>query len=419
MHSLPNGATLVFAPMPHMTSVSVGFWTAVGGRHETAAENGVSHFIEHMLFKGTRRRSAREISEAVEGVGGYLNAFTSEEHTCYYARAPRSRFELLMEVLGDMWANSVFAPEEFEKEREVIREEIAMYLDQPQQHVQELLNAALWPEHPLGRPLTGSLASLDRLTRETLVGFYRRHYTAGNLIISIAGNVGEQRARRAAAALTRRLPVGSPATFEPAPTDARGPEVRLFTRRTEQTQFALGVRTCARSDPRRYELRLLNALLGENMSSRLFLSLREERGLAYSVGSSVSFFADAGDLVVSVGLETGNVAAALRLVMTELRRLREEPPGAEEFERARDYLLGQIDLGLESTENRMNWLGEQILDQGRLIPPARIKRRLRAVRPADVQAAARAFFRPERLTLALVSPLKRAAHLKRLLTLDA
>ena len=401
-----------------MASVSVGLWLAVGGRHESAAENGVSHFIEHMLFKGTRRRSARQISEAVEGIGGYLNAFTSEEHTCYYARAPKGEFALLMDVLGDMLVNSRFSRAEIEKERAVIREEIAMYLDQPAQHVQELLNAALWPDHPLGRPLTGTLARLEQLDRKTLTRYHRRHYTAGNLIVSVAGNLGEARARREAARLAEALGPGPRAAWTPVGPGHGAPALRLHTRDTEQTQFALGIRTCSRRDPRRFELRLLNTLLGENMSSRLFVSLREERGLAYSVGSSVSFFADAGDLVVSVGLETGNVRAALRLVMEELRRLRERPPGRRELERARDYLIGQLELGLEGTESRMNWLAEQMLEQGRLVSAARLKSRLRSIQPRDIQAVARAFFRPENLALALVSPLKRAGHLRRLLTFD-
>lgn len=412
---LPQGATLLLAPMPHVASVSVGFWVAVGGRHEEAALSGVSHFIEHMLFKGTRRRSARQISEAVEGVGGYLNAFTSEEHTCYYARAPLGQFPLLVDVLGDMLLNPVFAKEEIDKERAVIKEEIAMYLDQPSQHVQELLNAALWPGHPLGRPLTGSPEGLDRLQRDELQGYFRQHYVGANLVIAVAGNLTLRQAVRAVEPVTRRLRPGTKAAFCPATSRQRGPVIQLATKETEQTQLALGIRTCSRHDPRRFALRLLNAILGENMSSRLFILLREERALAYSVGSSISFFADAGDLVVSLGLETANVAEALRLILAELDRLRSKPPGKAEFQRALDYSLGQVDLGLETTEHRMNWLGEQMLGHGRIQSPGQLKRRFKAVKPAEIRAVAQAFFRPERLNLALVSPLKRASRFKRIL----
>ncbi|MCP5519983.1 MAG: insulinase family protein [Verrucomicrobiales bacterium] len=415
VHSLANGVNLVFAPMPHMASVSVGFWMAVGGRHESVELNGVSHFIEHMLFKGTRRRSARQISEAVEGVGGYVNAFTSEEHTCYYARAPQKQFELLVDVLADMVRNPLFESSEIDKERSVIKEEIAMYLDQPHHYVQEVLNAALWPEHPLGRSLTGTPEGLDRLGRTELKGFHRTHYTGANLTISVAGNLSERRLLAALRPVAAGMPQGTARPYEAAPPVPRRPGVRLITRDTEQTQAALGVRTCARHDPRRYALRLLNAVLGENMSSRLFVSLREDRGLAYSVGSSISFFEDAGDLVVSLGLETRNLPEALRLITAEMRRLTERAPGRVEFQRALDYSLGQIDLGLESTESRMNWLGEQYLGHGRLVAPAVLKRRMAEVRPADVRQVAREFFRAGRASLALVSPLKRAGQLRPLL----
>lgn len=401
--------------MPQMASVSVGFWMAVGGRHESLELNGVSHFIEHMLFKGTRRRSARQISEAVEGVGGYLNAFTSEEHTCYYARAPHKQFELLVDVLADMVRDPLFLTEDIDKERGVIKEEISMYLDQPHHYVQEVLNAALWPEHPLGRSLTGTPEGLDRLQKAELKDFHRACYTGANLTISVAGNLSERRLMGALRPVAVRMVPGARRAYEAAPPVPRRPGIRLITRDTEQTQAALGIRTCARHDPRRYALRLLNAVLGENMSSRLFVSLREDRGLAYSVGSAISFFEDAGDLVVSVGLETGNLPEALKLIIAELRRLTEKPPGRREFQRALDYSLGQIDLGLESTESRMNWLGEQYLGHGHLIAPAALKRRMARVRPDDVRQVAREFFRAERASLALVSPLKRAGRLRLLL----
>ncbi len=414
-HELANGTTLVFAPMPHMASVSVGFWVAVGGRHEPAEMSGVSHFIEHMLFKGTRRRSAKQISEAVEGVGGYLNAFTSEEHTCYYARAPLSQFELLIDVLGDMFLHPVFARKEVDKERAVIKEEIAMYLDQPSQHVQELLNAKLWPDHPLGRPLTGTPEGLDRLGRDALRRYFREHYVGENLVVSVAGNLSLRRALRALRPFALRVEAGTRAGHIPASFEQGAPRLCLATKETEQTQLALGIRTCSRHDSRRFALRLLNAILGENMSSRLFLRLREDHGLAYSVGSAISFFADAGDMVVSLGLETRNVGEAIRLIVEELRRLKEKPPGAAEFRRALDYSLGQVDLGLETTEQRMNWIGEQILGHGRIQAPGQLKRRFKSVKPTDIRSAARDFFQPERLTLALVSPLKRASRFRRML----
>jgi predicted Zn-dependent peptidase len=410
-----NGLTVATAEMPHMTSVSVGLWVGVGSRYETAPLNGACHFIEHLLFKGTKKRSAREISQAVEGIGGYLNAFTSEEATCFHARAGHDRFDELLDVLLDMLLNSKFDPAEIVKEREVIKEEIAMYLDEPQHQVQELLNATLWPDQPLGRPITGNGKTLDGLTRSRLLAYLSGNYVAGNTLITAAGRLKHHRLVQAVERYARRLGSAAPPSFGPAQDDQREPKICLFTKKTEQTQLALGIRTCSRHDGRRYAVRLLNTILGENSSSRLFQRLREDLGLAYSIYSTPSFFGDTGDVVVSAGLDTDNLHKAVRLIMRELRRLREAAPGVAELRRARDYVIGQIDLGLESTDNQMNWLGEQLLGYGKVLPPAHIKRWLRETTAGEIRAAAREFFLPERLNLALVSPLKSARHLAGLL----
>jgi predicted Zn-dependent peptidase len=398
-----------------MTSVSVGLWVGVGSRYEPASLNGACHFIEHLLFKGTKKRSAREISQAVEGIGGYLNAFTSEEATCFHARAGHDRFDELLDVLLDMVLHSRFDPADIAREREVIKEEIAMYLDEPQHHVQELLNATLWPGQPLGRPITGTGKTLDAMTRSRLLGHLYENYVAGNTLVVAAGKIKHGQVVRDVERYAAGFRGAAPPRFSPARDDQREPEVCLFTKKTEQTQIALGIRTCSRQDDRRYALRLLNTILGENSSSRLFQHLREDLGLAYSIYSTASHFGDTGDLTIYAGLDTDNVSKALRLILRELRRLREAAPSAAELKRARDYVIGQIDLGLESTDNQMNWLGEQLLGYGRILPPAHIKRRLREVSAGEVRAVARDFFRLEGLNLALVSPLKSASRLANLL----
>jgi predicted Zn-dependent peptidase len=412
---LKNGLTLATAEMPHMRSVSLGLWIGIGSRYEPAPLNGVCHFIEHLLFKGTQKRSAKEISQAVEGIGGSLNAFTSEETTCFHARAGHEHFADLLDVLMDILLASRFDPLEIDKEREVIKEEIAMYLDEPQHHVQELLNATVWPSHPLGRPITGTNATLDALRRPHLVSYLKHNYVAGRIFVAAAGHVSHRQLTRDVRGYVARFPLAAPEGFAPAHTDQRSPRICLFRKDTEQTQIALAIRTCSRHDQRRYPVRLLNTILGENMSSRLFQVVREDRGLAYSIYSTPSFFADAGDLVISAGLDTDNLPKALRLVVREMRRLSETPPDIRELRRARDYLLGQIDLGLESTESQMNWLGEQLTGYGRIFSPAEVKRRLTSVTASEVRAVAREFFRPDRLTLALVSPLKNSAGLKSIL----
>jgi predicted Zn-dependent peptidase len=412
---LTNGLTIATAEMPQMTSVSVGLWVGVGSRYEPAELNGVCHFIEHLLFKGTKRRTAKEISEAVEGIGGYLNAFTSEEATCFHARASHDRFGDLLDVLMDMLHNSKFSPLEIAKERQVIKEEIAMYLDEPQHLVQELLNATIWPDQPLGRPITGTNETLDCLVRSKLVDYLRGNYVASRTVLVATGKIKHQEAVKAALRYTRHFQNGSPPKSPAALDGQNAPRLKLFTKDTEQTQVALGIRTCSRHDGRRFALRLLNTILGENMSSRLFQIVREDRGLAYSIYSTPSFFEDTGDLVISAGLDTDNLPETLRLIIRELRRLADAPPSVVELRRARDYVLGQIDLGQESTESQMNWIGEQLIGYGRIFSPNEVKRRLSLVTPTEIRTVARDFFRPDRYSLALVSPLKSAKNVARIL----
>src|SRR5438477_7031337 len=412
---LKNGLTVATAEMPHMASVSLGLWVGVGGRYEPAPLNGVSHFIEHLLFKGTHKRSAKEISRAVESIGGYLNAFTGEESTCFYSKGLHDRLDDLLEVLLDMFLHSTFARGEIEKERGVIKEELAMYLDQPQHHVHELLNEILWPEHPLGRSLTGTEKTLDGLRRPQLVRYQRENYVASSTLLIAAGNLRHDKVVKAITRFGSQFPAGKRPNFVPVHERQTRTRVRLHTKQTAQTQLALGIRACSRHDDRRYALRLLNTLLGENMSSRLFQIVREDHGLAYSISSSLSLFDDVGALSISAGLDTDNLPQALKLIRGELRRLTETAPKPRELRDARDYLIGQIDLSLESTENQMMWLGDQLIGYGKIIPPAQIKQRLSEVQPSQIRNVAREFIRPERMCLALISPLKSEAGLARIL----
>jgi len=410
---LKNGLTVATGEMPHMTSVSLGLWVGVGGRYENAEVNGVCHFIEHMLFKGTRRRSARQISQDVEGVGGYLNAFTSEEMTCYYSKAQHDRFDDLLDVLSDMFLESRFAKVEIDKERSVIKEEVAMYLDQPHHQVQELLNETLWPGHPLGRPLTGTTTTLDTLDRAAMIGYQRANYVASRTVITAAGQVQHRQLVKAASRLASRFPGGKPPQFVPALFNQTAPVIRLLTKQTEQTQIALGIRTCSRHDERRHALRMLNTMLGENMSTRLFQVIREDHGLAYAINSSLGHFDEVGVLVVSAGLDLDNLEKALKLIMREMAAFAKKLASGAEMRRARDYLLGQFELSMENTEGQMMWLGENLIGYDKIFAPDDIKQRIAEVKASEVRAVARDFFRPERLSLALVSPLKTDQHLGR------
>ncbi len=401
-----TGITVATAEMPHMSSVALGIWVGVGGRYEPAPLCGVSHFIEHMLFKGTKRRNARQISQDVEGVGGYLNAFTTEENTCFYAKAARDQLEPVWDVLADMFVNSTFDPAELEKERNVIKEELAMYLDQPHHQVQELLNETLWPDQPLGRALTGTEKTLETLKRDELVHYKQKNYVTRNTLITLAGTIEHNDAVKMVRRFATKLKNAHRPNFPPADAKQTYPRLRFHKKNTEQTQLALGVRTCSRHDDRRFALRLLNVMLGENMSSRLFQVVREDNGLAYSICSSLGFFDDVGALNVSAGVETDKLEKALKLIIGELAIFTQHLPSKSELRRARDYIFGQLDLNLENTENQMTWLGEQYLGYGKVVSPEEVKNRIAEVKPSEIRAVARDFFRPDRLNLAIVSPLK-------------
>jgi len=404
LSELPGGLRVVTATMPHLASVAVGLWVNTGGRHESARENGAAHFIEHMLFKGTRRRSAARISQDVEGIGGYLNAFTDEEHTCFYSRAVASRLPELLDVLFDMFLDSRFAPTEIAKERDVILEEQAMYRDQPAELVHDLLNQAQFPRHPLGRPVIGSARSVRGLQRKDLLGFLERRYVTGSTVIAAAGNLSHEALVKQVQPWLRRFRHGAHPIAEPAPAIPDKPRCLLHSKKTEQTHIALGFRTASRQDERRFALRLLNVLLGENMSSRLFQTIREEHGLAYNIQSTGTAWSDCGDLVISAGLDDAQLEKTLKLVFKEVRRLVERAPGKAELARARDYALGQSDLSLEGSEPMMMWLGEQVLGFGRVVPPEETRARIAAVQPSDISRVARDFLKPSGLSLALVSP---------------
>ena len=410
---LDNALLVATAEMPSMQSVALGVWVGVGGRHEPARLCGASHFIEHMLFKGTRRRNAKQISQEVEGVGGYLNAFTSEEHTCYFAKAGADKLDLLLDVLMDIYMEPRFNASELEKERSVIKEEIQMYLDRPDQHVHEILNEILWPRQPLGMPLTGTLKSMDAITRRDLLDYKARHYVGSNTIIAAAGPLDHARLLDAVRPLARRIRQGRHNRCVPARMGGRGPVVRLVTKETEQSHLALGLHSFSRSDDRRYALKLLNVIFGENMSSRLFQVVREQYGLAYSIQSSLNYFADAGAMFISAGLDNKRLTKALRLTARELARAAAKPPSADEVRRAKDYAIGQMRLALESTSNQMMWAAEHLLGFGKIFEPDEVVHRVQQVTAAEVHAIARDLFRASRLRLAVIGPTKDAKGIER------
>jgi len=409
---LDQGAQLAVAHMPHVESVSVGFWLGVGGRHESKRQNGIFHFLEHMLFKGTTKRNAREISEAVEGVGGYLNAFTAEEMTCYYARASAKHLPKVVDVLTDMLLRATFPAAEIERERGVIQEEIRMYEDQPSQLAQDLATAMLWPNNPLGRPLLGTSDNIKRMRRRDLLSYRRKFYRSGNLCITVAGKTDLPEVKELLRPLLRQFPTGPGAMFTPVSRRESQPRFQVARKPIEQTQFVIGLRGVSRHDPRRSAFRLMSVMLGENMSSRLFQNVREKHGLAYSISTGANYFHETGSFYINAGVENSKTTQAIRLTLQTVAQLARRAPSLRELRRAKEYTCGQIHLGLEGTDNQMMWLGEGLLGHNRVINPDKLIRQIEAVTPEEVRAAAALLVHNERLNVAVVSPTAELAEVQ-------
>jgi predicted Zn-dependent peptidase len=390
--------------MPHAETVAVGIWAGVGGRHEPAKLNGISHFIEHLLFKGTARRSARRIMEEVEGVGGDMNAYTAEERTCYYATAPAEYLPRLCNVLSDLYLNPRFAPADIERERGVIAEEILMYHDEPSSHVQEMLNQNHWPGHAIGRPLTGTIETIGRLGKQDFLDYRTSHYHTGTTVVSAAGRLRHEDVVERVGGLLESLPKGRKVRTGPPPSPARKARVVIDRRDTQQTQLALGVAAISHHDPRRYALQILHVLLGGNASSRLFQELREKRGLCYSVSTHPSFFEDTGMLNVSLGLDQKNIEKSLRLIRAAFAEMKARLPRVAELRRAKEYVVGASRMALERASSQNARLGGSVLAYGRIVDPDDAHARLRAVTAEEVQAAAEDFLDLRKATVSIVGP---------------
>jgi len=402
--TLKNGATVVSAAEADAESVSVGIMVGVGGRHEKASLAGASHFLEHMLFKGTAKRSALEISQAIEGRGGYLNAFTQEESTCYYARLPYEYLPQAFDVLSDMYLNAALKEEDVARERDVILEEIKMYQDLPQHLVQEKLQEALFQGHALGMPLSGDEKTLAGMGREALLSHKARAYTPSATVFAFAGRL--EHAACVACVEKACGQAGRRRGMSYKQVDGSVGQGRFVMARKEigQVHAVVGFRIFGRHDDRRYALRVLNGLLGENMSSRLFQSVRERRGLCYSIQSSFQLFEETGVFAISGGFDSQRAEAALKLTAKELRRVIDKEVNARELGRTKEYLLGTFRLGLEGTGSQMMYLGESLLNYGRVVRPEETIAGIQAVTADDVQRVAADVFDPCRMTLSLVVP---------------
>ena len=367
VHALPGGARLVSATMPERMSASLVFMFGGGSRLEDERLAGVSHFIEHLFFKGTRRRAtSKEIADAIEGVGGFINASTDKELTAYWVRVPSEYLDLGVDVLTDILSNSKLDPADIERERAVILEELKMYQDQPQDYVQNLFEELMWPGHPLGRDIAGTQESVAHLTRDDILEYANAMYRLPNVVIGAGGALDEGDVLRA---LGSRLTLPSETNGQvPAltPPDIDAPHVLVRSRRTEQAHICIGVRASSYLHPDRYVLDLLNTVLGEGMSSRLFLNIRERLGLAYDVHSFTQKHRDTGYIGVYVGVDPKKAVETVHAVIAELRSLCDRDVDPDELERAKEFTKGRLRLELETTNGVAFWLTYQELLLGEI-----------------------------------------------------
>jgi predicted Zn-dependent peptidase len=385
--TLPNGLTLATESMPGARSVAVGVWLKRGSRHEAEEVSGVSHFIEHMVFKGTKTRSAERIAAEVDSIGGYMDAFTSKEYVSFHLKVLDEHLPLAVEILGDVVLNPLFDPVEMAKEKKVIFEEINMVEDAPDDLVMELFTGAFWPDHPLGRPILGTKRTVGRFQREDLASYFSRVYHPANILIAAAGHLEHGALAELVSRHFAGLHRGATPRNGRAPTAATR-TVRRSKKELEQVHICLGARAYPQAHPDRYACYVLNTVLGGSMSSRLFQNVREKRGLVYSISSAITAYSDAGLLSVYAGTSLDSAPEVIRLTLEEIRRLRGEPLPEPELRRAKDHIKGGLVLSLESSGARMNHLARQEIYFGRQFPIEEILGGIEAVSASDVQRVA-------------------------------
>ena len=413
---LANGLRVLTSEMPHTRSVSLGIFFGAGSRYEEDQDAGLSHFLEHMLFKGTERRpEAHLISSAIESVGGMLNASTDREMTVYWIKVAQDHFPLALDLLSDMVLHASLDPDELERERLVILEELAMTYDQPDARADLLIDQTLWPNQPMGRDVGGTKESVRAITREAMETYRSRQYVPNNAVLVVTGNITHQRVVEAAEAQLGQWAPGTPLEWYPVQPPANGTQVAVEHRKTDQAHLCLAFQGVSAEDPRRYALDMLNTVLGEGMSSRLFVEVRERQGLAYEVLSSSSHYRDCGAVTVYCGVAPSKVDAAMTAILGELDRIR-EGVSEEELSKAKEFVSGRLLLRMEDTRAVMAWLGVQELLRGSVRTPDEVVELVRQTTTAQVREVGQALFTPEAYRLAVVGPYRSDARFRRLLT---
>ena len=401
---LPNGLIVLTERMDYLRSVAMGVWIKSGSRCEPAETNGISHFVEHMLFKGTRSRSAQHIAREMDSIGGNLDAFTGKETICFNVKSLSDHVPIALDVLSDLVLNPVFADNDIERERGVILEEIKIDEDNPDVLVHELFTQSFWNNHPLGWPILGTTETVARLDQKSLFDYHGDRFHAGNIVFSAAGNLDHDQFAEAVAAKFSGLASGATLHELGAP-DASAKIVLRNKRSLEQVQICLGVPAPPITDDNRYATLILNTVLGGGMSSRLFQTIREERGMAYSIYSDLSPYRDTGTLCVYAGTSASKALEVVDLILGEFRKLKQDPLAAEELTRAKDQVKGNILLGLESSNSRMANLARQEMYFHNFMTVDEVIARIEEVEAGQVQAMAQKLFDPTRVAVTLLGRL--------------
>jgi predicted Zn-dependent peptidase len=401
--TLSNGVRILTKTMPFVHSVSMGVWVNVGARDESASENGLSHLIEHMIFKGTRKRTAFQIAKEFDAIGGHTNAFTSFENTCYHARVMDTHFDTMVDILTDIFLNSEFAEEEVVKERPVIFQEIGMVEDNPEEYVHVLSGSAFWGDNPLGRSILGTRENILAFTSEKIKTFFNRFYQPSHIVVAVAGNVSHVRIVELVGPAFSAVKTGP--GFPGRKTPADYPQIKLHQRNLEQVHICLGTRGVSITDPKRYAFSLLNTIFGGNMSSRLFQKIREHHGLAYAVYSFISSYEDTGMFGAYVGVQPDKVRETVGLIMEEIRLLKKDPVDDTELNDAKNYTKGNLLLASESVDNQMVRLAQNEINFGRSVPLQEIIDQVEAITASDIGDLAVELFREDRLALTALGPL--------------
>ncbi len=401
--TLPNGIRVVSETVPHVQSVSVGMFVGIGSRDEGEPVRGISHFIEHMMFKGTRKRTARQIADEIESRGGHLNAFTDKETTCYHLRVLAEHTPLALDILTDMLRGSLFDTDEMEREKRVVLEEIKMYEDSPEDRIHEIFESTLWATHPLGKAIIGTDKTVSSLTRDDITEYMGTCYRPDRIVLSAAGNIPHDELVKLASDALGDMEGKAPTRKQrkPKPT---GKSKQVRKRDVEQVHFCLGTAAFSKKQKERYSLSILNNVLGGNMSSRLFQEIREKRGLAYAIGSYGRSYEDGGYFCVYGGTSPTTYEQVVELTHGEFDKVRKEGISDDELTKAKTQVRGALVLGLESMSARMNRYGDNVLSYGRVVPLEEILSNYEAVSQESIAAVAAQVLDPAQLTLTAIGP---------------